>query len=146
MASPAQPDRNRSLDELEGAPRDATAFDSHLVQSCHALRTKPLQDFSPEDFRIMIGQNIGLPFLLPLALNILKDDPLAAGEYYESELLVAALRSEVKQSGEWRVVVYDRESAARHAFQSPARAKQRKRGRDSSGYQFRSCAHAGAAE
>ena len=42
----------------------------------------------------MIGQNIGLPFLVPLALEQLRENPLAEGNYYAGDLLVNVLRVE----------------------------------------------------
>lgn len=44
----------------------------------------------------MIGQNIGLKFLIPLALEKLRQDILAEGDYYEGDLLKAVLTSEIE--------------------------------------------------
>ncbi|MER7674949.1 contact-dependent growth inhibition system immunity protein, partial [Kitasatospora sp. NPDC096128] len=38
-----------------------------------------------------IRQDVGLTHLLPLALEVLRDDPLAEGDMYEGDLLAAAL-------------------------------------------------------
>lgn len=70
------------------APPDAT----FLIRRCHELRTKPLKDFTVEDLRIMIGQQVGLPHLVPLALGLLRSDPLVAGDYYPGDLLASVLR------------------------------------------------------
>ena len=56
------------------------------------LRTTPLKDFSVEDLRIMIGQKISLPILIPLALETLKDDPFAEGDYFPGDLLMNVLK------------------------------------------------------
>lgn len=48
----------------------------------------------------MIGQNIGLNYLLPLAIEQLRRDPLVAGDFYPGDLLAAVLRVE---SGFWPV-------------------------------------------
>jgi hypothetical protein len=53
-----------------------------------------LDDFTVEDLRIMIGQKIGLLHLLPLAIKILKHDPLAEGDYYPGDLLTSVIRAE----------------------------------------------------
>ncbi len=58
----------------------------------HRLRRKPLADFTVQDLRIMIGQNIGLPFLVPLAVERLEAEPLAAGDFYPGDLLASVLR------------------------------------------------------
>jgi hypothetical protein len=42
----------------------------------------------------MIGQGIGLPFLMPLAVERLEEEPLAAGDYYPGDLLQAVLRAD----------------------------------------------------
>ena len=39
----------------------------------------------------MIGQNIGLNYLIPLAIEQLQRDPLVAGDYYPGDLLAAVL-------------------------------------------------------
>ena len=61
-------DKTKSLQQLGDHDWDEPTFESHLVQTCHKLRRKPLEDFTVEDLRIMIGQAIGLPYLVPIAL------------------------------------------------------------------------------
>ena len=68
--------RKQNLDQLENFEWGPPTFDSSLVRTCHRLRQMPIGEFSVEDLRIMIGQNIGLMFLVPLALEKLADDPL----------------------------------------------------------------------
>ncbi|MFF4894364.1 contact-dependent growth inhibition system immunity protein [Micromonospora chersina] len=67
---------------------DATS----LVRRCTELRRKPLAEFTVEDLRIMLGQEIGVPALLPLAVQVLLRDPLAEGDYYPGDLLADVLR------------------------------------------------------
>ena len=86
--------REKTLEQLEGAVWNAPDPDSYLAATCHALRRKPLGDFSVEDLRIMIGQGIGLSHLLPLALDVLEQDPWAEGDYYPGDLLASVLRVE----------------------------------------------------
>ncbi|MFD3658959.1 contact-dependent growth inhibition system immunity protein [Streptomyces sp. NPDC058620] len=69
--------RGRSLAELErdrwqAPPPDAT----RLIATAHALRGRPVGALTVEDLRLLIGQDIGLPVLLPLAVEALRDDPL----------------------------------------------------------------------
>ena len=54
-----------------------------------------MKDFEIEDLRIMISQDIGLKFLLPLALQELEKNILVEGDYYPGDLLSAVLTSEV---------------------------------------------------
>ncbi|MFI2650963.1 MULTISPECIES: contact-dependent growth inhibition system immunity protein [Micromonospora] len=65
---------------------------SFLVTRCAQLRRKPLAEFTVEDLRIMLGQEIGVPALLPLAVQVLLRDPLTEGDYYPGDLLSNVLR------------------------------------------------------
>ncbi len=85
-------DRRKSLQELEGQTWEEPAWESSLVTTCSRLRRKPLNDFTIEDLRIMIGQEIGLPFLVPIALEHLEKNPLVEGDFYPGDLLVNVLR------------------------------------------------------
>lgn len=85
-------DRRKSLQELERDDWGEPDYDSSLVQTCHRLRRVSLADFTTEDLRIMIGQKIGLLFLVPLALEKLEEDPLAEGDYYPGDLLNVVLQ------------------------------------------------------
>lgn len=85
----------RTLDTLDPpawgpAPPDAT----FLVRRCHELRTKPLRDVTVEDLRTMIGQQIALKHLVPLALERLQEDPLARGDHSPGDLLASVLRAD----------------------------------------------------
>ena len=71
---------------------DPPADGSTLVRRCTELRRKPLAEFTVEDLRIMLGQGIGVPILLPLAIEILVADPLVEGDFYPGDLLGAVLR------------------------------------------------------
>jgi hypothetical protein len=82
-----RPMRAKTLDELEGVAWGPPTYDSYLVTTCHRLRTKPIGEFDVEDLRIMIGQNIGLPYLLPLALDRLEGNLWAEGHMYPGDLL-----------------------------------------------------------
>ncbi|MBX6312194.1 MAG: hypothetical protein IRY99_04645 [Isosphaeraceae bacterium] len=58
----------------------------------HRLRKKPLKELTPEDLRFMLGQQISLPILMPMALDVLERDPFVGGDMYPGALLNAALR------------------------------------------------------
>lgn len=87
--------QEKSLENLEKDFWGEPNYGSHLVRTCHQLRKKPIKDFEIEDLRIMIGQNIGLKFLVPIAIEELKENILAEGNYYEGDLLKSVLTSEV---------------------------------------------------
>lgn len=87
--------QEKSLENLEKDYWGEPDSESHLVKTCHQLRKKPIKDFEIEDLRIMVGQNIGLKFLVPIAIEELKENILAEGDYYEGDLLKSVLTSEV---------------------------------------------------
>ncbi len=89
-----QLDRNKSLQQLDGHEWGEPPYHSCVVTECHRLRRVPLRDFTAENLRILIGQQIGLPYLIPVALVLLRADPFTAGDYYEGDVLVSLLRVE----------------------------------------------------
>ena len=102
--------KDKSLENLEKQiwPASDGSEDSYLIRTCLALRKKRLKDFEVEDLRIMIGQNIGLKYLVPLAIEELKKNILAAGDFYEGDLLKHILVSDPKywesEKEYWRTV------------------------------------------
>jgi hypothetical protein len=83
----------RTLDAVDPpawgpAPPDATS----AIKRCHELRSKPLRDFTVEDLRIMIGQQLALRQLVSVALERLEADPLLRGSDYPGDLLASVLR------------------------------------------------------
>ena len=77
--------RERTLDELEGV--SSVAGDSYLLSEMRRLRRVPLREFRLEDLRLLIGQSIGLSYLVPMALSHLQEHPLASGHFYPGDLL-----------------------------------------------------------
>jgi CDI immunity proteins len=96
---------NKSLQELEQSNWGEAKYDSYLVTTIHRLRCIPLRQFGVEDLRIMIGQNIGLQYLISLALEHLRKKPLAEGDFYPGDLLKMVLTADPKfwlDHPEWR--------------------------------------------
>ena len=87
-----QVDMHKTLEQLEKDIWGKPEFGSHLVTTCHALRRKPIGELGVEDLRILLGQDIGTRYLLPLAKAVLRDDPLAEGDLYPGDLVEAVLR------------------------------------------------------
>lgn len=82
-----------TIDGIEGVREPDPGPDaSNLVRRCVALRRKPLSQFTTEDLRIMLGQQIAVPILLPMAVAVLVDDPFAEGDYYPGDLLSNVVR------------------------------------------------------
>ncbi len=90
--------RQKTLESLEKKTWPALSSDegSYLIATCNSLRKKQLQDFTTEDLRIMIGQEIGLYFLMRLAIETLTDNLLAEGDMYEGDLLKTVLDVDTK--------------------------------------------------
>jgi hypothetical protein len=86
------PNCDRSLEELERDRWPAPSADAtRLIATAHALRRRPIGELTVEDMRLLIGQDVGLSYLLPLALKVLRDNPMAEGDMYEGDLLSAVL-------------------------------------------------------
>ena len=85
-------DTSKNLNQLENVVWGEPEYTSGLVIRCHKLRTKKVEDFTTEDLRLMIGQNIGSYYLVPFALRELNKNPLAEGNYYEGDLLENILK------------------------------------------------------
>ncbi|WKD36834.1 contact-dependent growth inhibition system immunity protein [Streptomyces xanthophaeus] len=83
---------DRTLDELDGPPWPAPPSPTTaLVMKVHALRRKRLGALTPADLRTLIGQAVGLPYLLPLAVRLLLEDPMLDAYFYPGDLLLAVL-------------------------------------------------------
>jgi hypothetical protein len=82
----------RTLDELDPPAWGPPSADSHLVMRTHELRQKQLAEFTVEDLRLMIGQHVGLDYLVPRAIALLEENPLAEGDLFPGDLLEAVLR------------------------------------------------------
>ncbi len=83
---------DQTLDELEGVEWGPPTCDSSLVRNAHRLRRVPLKKYRLGDLRIMIGQQIGIKYLVPRALDHLEAHPLAEGSFYPGDLLAAVVR------------------------------------------------------
>lgn len=84
-------DLTKSLDELEGCDWGEPEYNSGLIIKVHKLRRTPLKDFTDEDMRLMILQQISLDYLLPIAFTRLNINPLISGDLYTGDLFCAIL-------------------------------------------------------
>lgn len=84
--------KDKTLDELDPPAWGDPDYDSGLVHRCHRLRRVKLREFDEADLRVMIGQRIGLPYLVPLALDNLEQHPLVEAEFYPGDLLTSLLK------------------------------------------------------
>jgi hypothetical protein len=97
-------ERTKSLEQLEGQrwpnpPEEATS----MVKDIHELRRLPIGSLEPHELARLIGQNMGLPWLLPLGVEILRADTIdqAAGGFYDGDLLYALI---TRSAEVWRGV------------------------------------------
>ncbi|PWK64863.1 hypothetical protein BCL76_114185 [Streptomyces sp. CG 926] len=101
---------DRTLDELDGPawpppPSPTTA----LVAKVHALCRVRLGDLTPADLRTLIGQDVGLLYVLPLAVRALVEDPMLDAYFYPGDLLLAVL---ARPEGAWALFPDLREEVA----------------------------------
>ncbi|MEU9162544.1 contact-dependent growth inhibition system immunity protein [Streptomyces sp. NPDC048424] len=87
-------ERTRTLEDLEGdvwpePPAESTS----LVKAVYRLRRLPVGELTAYELGRLIGQDVGLPWTLPLALEILRETAPAQndGGFYDDDLLSAAL-------------------------------------------------------
>ncbi|MCI2398531.1 contact-dependent growth inhibition system immunity protein [Aliiroseovarius subalbicans] len=99
---------NKTLEEIDGQKWPLVCCASYIENTTGQLRKKPLGQFTPEDLRIMIAQDIGAEVLKPFALAVLRDNPLAEGDYYPGDLLEAATKR-------WPDDAFLRDLAAQHS-------------------------------
>lgn len=60
----------------------------------YELYHKKIENYDLDDVRFMIVQKVGLKFLVPIALQYLREDILLEAMYYEGDLLSAVLSLE----------------------------------------------------
>ncbi|KRE33487.1 contact-dependent growth inhibition system immunity protein [Paenibacillus sp. Soil522] len=85
-------DGSKTLEEIEEVVWGEPQMSSNLVLTAHALRKKPLKDFTAGDLRLMIGQQLSLEHLVPIALDVLGADPFVCGNSYRGDLLEHVLK------------------------------------------------------
>ncbi|WP_460966051.1 contact-dependent growth inhibition system immunity protein [Spirosoma litoris] len=84
--------KHLTLEQLENDVWTEIAFPSRLVESCYSYRKIPLSVLTVEQLRQLINQQIGLVYLVPLALDVLSENVLAEGDLYEGDLLASVVR------------------------------------------------------
>ena len=76
-----------TVEQLDGEVWPHSDFDSYVVQTSQAVRKKPIRSLSDEELRLAVGQRIGLEWLVRLALERLRENPLRSGDFYPGDLL-----------------------------------------------------------
>ena len=89
--------RHKTIENLEkqdfGNPNEAP---TNMVKRCLELCKVPLDQFTVEDLRLMIGQDFSLRYLIPLAIDHLKTDIFVEGNYFPGDLLKNVLSVDTK--------------------------------------------------
>ena len=113
---------NKTLEQLDKEDWKESAHDiTGLIKKVHLLRKKPLKHFTTEDLRLIIGQSFCLDYLIPIAIDRLKENILAEGDLYEGDLLHSILGSDINywtnHKDQWQTVkqLY---ADSRHIFDS----------------------------
>jgi CDI immunity proteins len=88
-------DLSKSISEHEGwkwtSSIPSIENDSYLVCNLYELHDKPIVKMDLSDIRFMISQNVGLEYLVPLAIEKLTADIFLEATFYEGDLLFALL-------------------------------------------------------
>ena len=92
MPQKARAIADQTLDELEGIEWGPSPYNSYVVSNVHRLRRVPLKQYRLEDLRLMIGQQVGVEYLVPRAMDHLEAHPLASGDFYPGDVLAAVAR------------------------------------------------------
>lgn len=64
-----------------------------MIRKVEKYINQPLKSLDTEALRLLISQNIGLDFLIPLAIDRLRENILIEGDLYEGDLLKNVLDS-----------------------------------------------------
>ena len=84
-------DTSQSLEQLENDVWPHQSYPTYVVQESQRLRKLPVGELDAEGLRLLIGQRIGLEYVVPLALEKVEANPLVQGRNYSGDLLVGLL-------------------------------------------------------
>ncbi|MGE0487809.1 MAG: contact-dependent growth inhibition system immunity protein [Vulcanimicrobiota bacterium] len=82
----------KSLQELEELDWGEPTYNSAVDGRAYSLRRLPLERLSIDDIRFLVSHEIGLKWVLPLALERLLVEPLCEASYYAGDLLKSVIR------------------------------------------------------
>lgn len=82
----------KSLEELENDKWPSLkSFPTEMVRQVYLLRQKPIIELNANDLRLLISQNVGLEYLIPLSIKFFEKDIFYEALYYPGDLLLAVL-------------------------------------------------------
>lgn len=87
-------DSSKDLQQLENLDWGEPIYDSVVDGRAHQLRRIPLRALALDDVRFLVTHKIGVPWILPLALEALQGQPLLQASYYPGDLLKSVVQLE----------------------------------------------------
>lgn len=88
-----QPMNTKTVEQLENNYwAELDEYPTDLVKRCHEYRRVPLNQMTVEQMRTLILQKIGVQYLLPKSMSILRENLLVEGDCYPGDLLYAVSR------------------------------------------------------
>ncbi|OQP50271.1 hypothetical protein A4H97_00020 [Niastella yeongjuensis] len=97
----------KSIEQLENDYWKEFDFPTGLVERCFRYRKIPIGNLTPEQLRTLISQQIGLKYLIPLSLDILKQNILTEADLYEGDLLASILSVDPSFWGQYPAIKLD---------------------------------------
>ena len=85
---------NHSIEEIENEYWVEYEYETGLIAKCYELRKKKIKELTVGNIRMLLGQNIGNAILIPLAIEILKDNILVEGDFFPGDLLLNTINSD----------------------------------------------------
>ncbi|WP_299009366.1 contact-dependent growth inhibition system immunity protein [uncultured Tenacibaculum sp.] len=81
---------NKSIEQLEkNIWKNPSEFPTDLVEKCYRYRKISIAELTNEQIRLLISQQIGVEYLIGIALEKLELNILTECDFYEGDLLVA---------------------------------------------------------
>ncbi|SEE45048.1 contact-dependent growth inhibition system immunity protein [Polaribacter dokdonensis] len=80
----------KSIEQLEkNIWNNPSEFPTDMVEKCYHFRKISIAELTNEQIRLLISQQIGVEYLIRIALEKLKRNILTECDFYEGDLLVA---------------------------------------------------------
>ena len=84
-------DPHKTLMQLDPDAWDPDALDPEWGVFVQRLANKPLRKFLPTEMYALLQRQLGLPFVVPLAINRLEADPFLQAAQYPGDLLTVLI-------------------------------------------------------
>lgn len=99
---------SKSIEELENDYwKEESEFPTNLIKRCFEYRKIKVSELNIEQLRLLISQKIGIEYLIPIALEKLKQNIIIEASIYKGDLLdaVSKVPTEfwVKNSSDFQV-------------------------------------------